>query len=33
MLQEAKRDADVEKVCRVFGDYIKASPMGEIYIE
>ena len=26
MLQEAKRDADVEKVCRVFGDYIKASP-------
>lgn len=26
MFQEAKRDADVEKVCRVFGDYIKASP-------
>ena len=26
MLQEAKRDADVEKVSRVFGDYIKASP-------
>lgn len=26
MLKEAKRDADVEKVCRVFGDYIKASP-------
>ncbi len=26
MSQEAKKDADIEKVCGVFEDYIKASP-------
>ncbi len=26
MVHEAKRDAEVDKVSRVFGDYIKESP-------
>lgn len=26
MVQKAKKDTDIEKVCRVFGDYVEKSP-------